>query len=180
MTDRACKLQVLEATLKGMLEADIDITAREVVRRSDGAFKHASDITRQPERRAALEAYEARQKALRDPMSRADKTSRANLSARLASLEKEIHEVTAQRDLLIASHRAMILAVGEVGGAKAWLRFFDGYEGVLSRLRTMDALPTAEVTNLASVAPARIVAGRDGHRPGKDSKASAGSRGEAR
>ena len=69
-------------------------------RQSEGLFEHASDITRQPDRRALLEAYEARQKALRDLMSRADKTSRANLSARLAALEEQVRDVTAQRDSL--------------------------------------------------------------------------------
>jgi ribosomal protein S3 len=95
MIDGSSKLRVLEATLEAMLEADIDITAREVVRRSDGVFKHASDITRQLDRRTVFESFEARQKALRDLMSRADKTSRANLSARLAALEERVREVRA-------------------------------------------------------------------------------------
>lgn len=176
MIDSCPKLRALESTLEVMLEADIDITAREVVRRSDGVFKHASDITRQPDRRAVFESFESRQKALRDLMSRADKTSRANLSARLAALEEQVREVTGQRDLLIASHRAMILAIGEVGGAKAWLRFFHGYEAVLGRLRIMEALPTAEVTDLAFEA----TGGRDGSVPRNKPKAPADSRREAR
>lgn len=176
MIDGSSKLRTLEA----MLEANIDITAREVVRRSDGVFKHPSDITRQPDRRTVFEGFEIRQKALRDLMSRADKTSRANLSARLAALEEQVREVTGQRDLLIASHRAMILAVGEVGGAKAWLRFFEGYGGVLGRLRSMGALPTAEVSDLAAKAPAGAVDGRDRSGPRNDLRAPAGSRRETR
>ncbi len=109
-------------------------------------------------------------------MSRADKTSRANLSARLAALEEQVREIAGQRDLLIASHRAMILAIGEVGGAKAWLRFFKGYEGVLGRLRVMEALPTAEVTDLAFEA----AGGGDGTVPRNKPKAPADPRREAR
>lgn len=176
MTDGISKIRALEATLAAMLSENIDITAREVVRQSDGVFKHPSDITRQPDRRAVFEDFEARQKALRDLMCRADKTSKANLSTRIAALEEQVCEVTSQRDLLIASHRAMILAVGEVGGAKAWLRFFEGYERVLSRLRGMGALPSAEVTDLATAA----ASGRDRSVPRATRQTPAGARGEAR
>jgi hypothetical protein len=70
----------------------------------------------------------------------------------------------------------MILAIGEVGGAKAWLRFFENYEGVLDRLRVMGALPTAEITDLTPNASGN----QDGSVPRNKPKAPAGSRREAR
>ena len=51
---------------------------------------------------------------------------------------------------------------------------------MLGRLRAMGALPTAEVTDLASAAAVGAMDGRDGSRPRKDPAALVGSRGEAR
>ena len=71
-----------------------------------------------------VEAYQTRQKELRALMERTDKTSRTNLQARVARLLKENEVLKEDRELLIASHKAMLLSVGEIGGMTAWRRFF--------------------------------------------------------
>jgi hypothetical protein len=45
-------------------------------------------------------------------------------SVAIARLRKRLEETEAHKQLLIASHRAMLSAVGEMGGTRAWLRFF--------------------------------------------------------
>lgn len=145
MTDQSRSIEALEDALNAMLLDDEDITARGVVRRMDGVFKNASDITRHPERRAALERFQARQAELRKTMEKADKESKTALSAKVARLEAEVARVTQQRDLLIASHKAMLLAVGEVGGMKAWKKFFDRHQDVIEQLQKLGAMPEAEV-----------------------------------
>jgi len=152
-TERIDPIALMEETLEAMILDDEDISARGLVRR-----KHATDVTRPLDRRAILERFQARQAELRQVMSKADKTSKANLSARIARKDEEIAALTSQRDLLVASHRAMILAVGEMGGMKAWRQFFDGYQGVLDSLRDMGAMPTADIARLPPGRPPRDAA----------------------
>src|SRR4051812_25064318 len=49
-------------------------------------------------------------------MERADKQSKTNLASRTAKPEDDKSTAEAERDVLIASHKAMLLAVGEMGG----------------------------------------------------------------
>jgi len=142
------KLALLEQTLESMLLDDERISARGLARRLKPALNHATDITRQPQRRALLEKYQARQTELRTVMAKADKQSKANLSARIACKDGEIAALTRQRDILIASHKAMILAVGEMGGMNAWRRFFERYQGVVDEMRRLGAMPTENALNL--------------------------------
>ncbi|WP_374377731.1 hypothetical protein [Dongia sp.] len=148
MSDKSVKLQVLEETLEAMLLDNEDISARAVVRRAPEIFKHASDITRHTERSDILARYRQRQDEMRIIMGKADKQSKANLSAQLLKKNNEIAELTRQRDLLIASHKAMLLAVGQVGGKKAWKAFFETYQEAVDELESMKAMPTAEITPL--------------------------------
>ncbi|ROL70728.1 hypothetical protein BHU25_16855 [Pseudomonas vranovensis] len=56
------KEQKLEEILKKMLNENTDISARSVIRETDSPFKHASDVTRQPQRKALLERYQNEKK----------------------------------------------------------------------------------------------------------------------
>ena len=141
--------KALEDALEAMLLDNEDVTARGAVRRSNGAFKHASDITRPPDRRALLEAYQARQASLRSLMGKTDKQSREHLAAKLAAKDDEIARLRSERDLLIASHRAMILAVGEVGAMRSWRRLYERQKEALDRLEAIGATPAAEVVALS-------------------------------
>lgn len=139
------KARELETILQRMLNDNVVITARSVIREQDCPFKHASDVTRQPERKALLDQYQARQSELRALVEKTDKQSRTNLQARVARLTQENETLKAERDLLIASHKAMLLAVGEMGGMSAWRKFFPAWEGTRQRLSQLQALPSAVV-----------------------------------
>jgi len=141
-------LQVLEKILARMLADNKAITARSVVRASDSPFKHASDITRQPTRRELLEKYQSKQHELRALIEKTDSRSRTNLQLKVARLAQENETLMAQRTLLIASHKAMLLAVGELGGMAAWQRLFPKWDAIQEQLKELDALPKAGVASL--------------------------------
>lgn len=139
------KTQELETILQRMLNENTAISARSVVREQDCPFKHASDITRQPGRKELLTQYQSRQAELRALIEKTDDQSRTNLQARVARLTRENEALKAERDLLIASHKAMLLAVGELGGMAAWRKFFPAWEETRKTLSQLQALPNAQV-----------------------------------
>lgn len=149
ITNGPNSLEILEEVLEAMLLDNEDITARGAVRRMHGALKHPTDITRRPQRRQKLETYQQKQKELRSVIEKADKQSKTNLSAQIARKEAEIATLTGQRDLLVASHKAMILAVGEMGSMRAWQRFFTAYQSAVDELRDLGAMPPDEVRELS-------------------------------
>jgi hypothetical protein len=140
MTDKDA---VLEETLEGMLVEDVTISARAAVRRSNGALKHATDITRNENRKAVLAAFCARQLAIRSAVERSGKRSRVELEKLVATKNAEIERLKGEKDLLIASHKAMILSITEMGGFSVWKRFFDRYQTSVDALEAMRSLPEA-------------------------------------
>ena len=141
------KAQVLEELLEAMIAENETITVRAVCRRSDGVFKHATDITRNSQRQATVNAAVARQETIRTAVERSSKKSRSELERLVATKNDEIAQLQADKELLIASHRAMILAVAEMGGFATWRKFYDGYQAVIDRLETMRAIPSGEVVD---------------------------------
>ncbi|WP_334106629.1 hypothetical protein [Methylobacillus sp.] len=139
------KIQELETILQRMLNDNVVISARAVIREKDSPFRHASDITRQPERKMLLDQYQERQCKLRVLMEKTDKQSRTNLQARVARLKQENETLKAERDLLIASHKAMLLAIGEMGGMAAWRKLFPNWDETRQRLSQLQALPSAGI-----------------------------------
>ena len=139
------KVRELEAVLQRMLNDNVAITARSVIRQQDCPFKHASDITRQPKRKKLLDQYQTRQSELHALVEKTDNQSRTNLQARIARLTQENETLKSERDLLIASHKAMLLAVGELGGMAAWRKFFPAWEDTRQRLSHLQAIPSAAV-----------------------------------
>lgn len=127
--------------LERMLISNVTITARAITREPNTQFKHASDITRHIQRRALLEEFQARQRNVRQLAEAADKESVTNLQLKIARLEEACATSQRSRDLLIASHKAMILAVGEVGGMRAWVKFFPRWDEVRHSLAEMGAFP---------------------------------------
>lgn len=67
------------------------------------------------------------------------------LAAKVARLTQENEVLKGERDLLVASHKAMLLAVGEMGGMTAWRKFFPAWEETREQLKQLQALPNAEV-----------------------------------
>lgn len=138
-------LEFLNQLLQSMVEQDINITFRNVARQSKGRFAHASTLTRQLDYRTAVEAAMRHQAAAREVVAKFSKSSPARLADRLAAAEAEIRELRRQRDLLVAGHRAAILAIGKIGGMKAWREYFSHYSEAISKLHELGALPEAEV-----------------------------------
>lgn len=125
--------------LEEMFRDNETITARALARRLTG-LSHASSLTRDAWRAACLEKWQSKQQEMRHLIEHSDKTSKANLTLELEKKRCRIQELEQQVALLIASHRAMILAVGEMGGMRAWSRFFESYTSVTEELRRMGAL----------------------------------------
>ena len=138
-------LAILEEVLEAMLFDNESITARAVVRRQGSPFKNASDITRNLKRTELLDAYKLRQAELRALKEKVDKQSKTNLLREIGRLKEDVAALEGEKATLLASHRAMLLAVGEMGGMSAWMRFFASWEQAKEELRQMDAFPTAEV-----------------------------------
>jgi len=122
----------LVVVLEAMLDADQDITARAASRALQVA---PSTITRVPSRALLVERYRNDQMRLRRISTLADKTSKANLSKRIDQRDRRIAELEKKVQILTASHRAMLLAVGEAGGMAAWRRFFERYDDVRKELQ---------------------------------------------
>ncbi|GEM_PF-851759 len=129
------------AILDAMLQENETITARAVARRLDGV-EHASSITRDSWRNARLADWQARQVELRRMIERTDKSSKSNLAAALERKDARIRELEGRVALLTASHRAMIHAIGEMGGMRAWSRFFERYDAAQDELSRIGAMPT--------------------------------------
>lgn len=143
MTD---KLAALEEALEAMLVDDEKITARAVIRRMGGGhLKHPTDITRNEKRRALVADYAQRQEKIRSAIERSSKRSRAELERQILLKNAEIERLRGEKELLIASHRAMILSTAEMGGFGTWKRFFEKYQAAIDALDDMGALPKAEI-----------------------------------
>lgn len=138
---------VVKEILEDLISIDQDITAREVARRHP-SLKAASSITRDPARRAMLTEYQQRQKELRQWSARTQKTSAASVERILADRDALIAALERQLDVLVASHVAMLRAVGEMGGFNQWARFFEKTSCVRTMLTAMGAMPTGEIVQL--------------------------------
>jgi hypothetical protein len=138
----------LEELLEAMIAEDETITARAIVRRSGDVFKNATDITRNVDRRTKFETAQRKQETIRTSIGRSSNKSRAELERLVEVKNAEIDELQADRQLVIASHRMMILAVAEMGGFSKWKRLFEGYQAAVDKLDSMDAIPSGEVVTL--------------------------------
>lgn len=143
----------LEELLEAMIAENETITARAIVRRSGEVFKNATDITRNQDRRSKFETAQRRQETIRAAIDRSSKKSRAELERLVEVKNAEIDQLEADKQLLIASHRSMILAVAEMGGFSKWKRFFDGYQATIDKLDSMGGIPTGEVVPLSPRKP---------------------------
>lgn len=133
-TDKASMLdEQIENALDRMLNNNEDIGHRAVMREVSG-ISAVSSITRDDYRRELVEYYKALQLERKQWAKRAQKTSQDNLTAQLASKDHKIQELERQVAILTASHKALLLAVGETGGMAAWRRFFDNYQEILRDL----------------------------------------------
>ena len=142
------KIAHLEEMLEAMIAEDETITARAIVRPSGGVFKNATDITRNVDRRTKFEGAQRKQETIRIAIGRSSGKSRAELERLVEVKNAEIDQLQADRQLVIASHRMMILAVAEMGGFSKWKRLFEGYQETVNKLDGMNAIPSGEVVTL--------------------------------
>jgi len=140
-------VDIVRSILEELLSIDQDITAREVARRHP-SLKAASSITRDPVRRALLSEYQHKQKDLRQWAARTQKTSAASVERILTDRDARISQLERQVEVLVASHVAMLRAVGEIGGFGQWARFFEKTSSVRAMLDEMGALPASEIVRL--------------------------------
>jgi len=84
-------------------------------------------------------------RAWRDRLSR---RSGADIATSLADKDVRISILERQVEILIASHLALLRAVGEIGGFKAWSRFYEDFRKTRDELVTLGAIPSATVTAL--------------------------------
>jgi len=144
-TENASRIdRALLDTLTEMLDDGQAISARAAVRRI-GSVEHASSLTRDPWRASIIAEFQAEQDRIRKLIQKSDKTSAVNLAAALAREQARVADLESRVALLSASHLALIQAVGEMGGLRAWARFFDSYENAVAGLRELGALPAADL-----------------------------------
>jgi hypothetical protein len=135
----------LEHALQSLLVSNDDITARAVSRKMSVA---ATTITRIAARMELVKKYQADQNHLRRIAASADKDSKENLVKKLAEQARLIEDLERKVQILTASHRAMLVAVGEVGGMTAWHRFFQKHEAIRSELHNLNAMPSGNVRQI--------------------------------
>lgn len=125
------------AAIAWLLDHDLDVTARAVARRVDVS---PSTITRNETRKNAVEVAFNEQARLRAIVA-SDKSSREALLAKLERRNKTIAALERKVMILTASHRAMLMAVGEIGGVAAWQKFFAKHEEIRQELLALYAVP---------------------------------------
>jgi hypothetical protein len=126
----------VDLALAALLDENIDITPASLAYRL-GAQR--STVTRSEERLKAVEKAATEQKRLRN-VAADNKSSAETLIAKLAQRDAAIASLERRVEILIASHRAMLMAVGEVGGIAAWRKFFSKWDGVRKELEEMCAM----------------------------------------
>lgn len=84
------------------------------------------------------------------------------LQQALAARDEQVAALTRKVQLLTASHKAILLAVDEVGGTNAWARFFASYKDSIGALREPEALPVAPGKPALAPHPPRARGARPG------------------
>lgn len=131
----------IASAIRTIADANESITARAVARRLGVA---PSTITRSPKRMELLRGAQDTQAALRSIVERQNKTGKEELLKQIVDRDIKISALEERVRILVSSHKAMLLAVGELGGTAKWLRFFADHQQVLSSLREMGALSSAQ------------------------------------
>lgn len=133
--------------LEELLKLDQDITAREIARRHT-KLSSASTITRHPERRELLEAFQKRQNELRIWKKQLGKTSKDKTAAKLNTQQAQIAELETTVKILTTGHVALIAAVAQVGGMGKLVKFYENFREVRNHLQDAGALPKNIVASI--------------------------------
>lgn len=131
-----------------LIAADEKITLRAV---ADKVGVAHTTLSRDKARRDQVERARNLQKLAATIRSTQRGHIKGSESLPLARANLRVKELEQDNALLIASHRAMIMAVGEMGGMRAYRRFFEAHQEALARLERMKAIPeTVTPLRLAS------------------------------
>lgn len=134
------KQSCLKAILDELVMTGVKVSAREVVRHPKSPFKNASDITRNSSRASLLKDAKDRQGVLLGMLEKANKQSKTRLIERISQLANENEQLRKDRELLIASHKALLLSIGQLGGMSAWKAYFDKWSSAVSHLEVIGAI----------------------------------------
>lgn len=129
----------LRAMTSKMIEIDQSISTRNIMKRMPDDFRYPAAVSRPKELREIYIEAREKQKLVRLSAKKTGHSSRSDLEVRIARHVSRIQELEEQAQILIASHRALYAAVGEMGGSAAWLRFFEKHH------RTMEVLDKLQV-----------------------------------
>lgn len=127
--------------LDTLLANDENITARAVARLHP-SITAASSITRSDSRSSLLTEYQVRQTEYRRWRGRIGKRSGLETALSLADKDLRIAELESSVQILVASHIAMLRAVGELGGFSKWSQFYADYREVRDKLVKLGAVET--------------------------------------
>jgi hypothetical protein len=146
MTDlRKERLQIM---IDRMIQEDETITLRAIMSHLPEDFTHTTALTRPLEYKNIYMTGKAEQERIRAIATSVSKQSPTLLHQKIAKQAIQIEQLDRQVQILVSSHRAMLAAVGEMGGVKAWMRFYDKNQEVLRELEELRAIPSAEILPL--------------------------------
>jgi len=126
--------------LQQLLDENVDISAREIVRRHS-SLKHATGITRNPTRTGLVEEWQKLQERVRAAAAAAGPAPAKTLREQLDQHKARIKILEGQVRALVASHAACVRAVYERGGARGLQRFWADYDQIGQTIRALGALP---------------------------------------
>jgi uncharacterized protein involved in exopolysaccharide biosynthesis len=125
-------------TCRALIAQNKKITIRAVAERTGVAH---TTYSRDPVRKAQIARAQDLQRLAWTIKTTHRGRAAPHESVALARLRQRLEATEARNQLLIASHRAMLSAVGELGGTRAWLRFFASHPQALETLGEIGALP---------------------------------------
>lgn len=121
-----------------LIAEDEKITLRTVASRLGVAH---TTLSRDQARRDQVERARNLQKLAGSIRSTQRGHIKGSESLPLARANLRLKELEQENALLVASHRAMIMAVGEMGGMRAYRRFFEAHQEALAKLEKLKAIP---------------------------------------
>lgn len=129
----------VETAINWLLENDQVVTARSVAAKAGVA---PSTITRSAVRSQAVIKAAGEQARLMAIVA-SNKSSREALLVIVDQRNKTIADLERKIMILAASHRAMLMAVGEMGGVAGWRKFFAKHEEIRQELLRLQAMPAS-------------------------------------
>lgn len=136
----------LISILRDLINENVDITAREIVRRHS-SLSSASSITRNAGRRQLVGDHQRRQLEMRQWQLRLTKQPKGQIAQKLAMQQIEIADLNHTVQNLVIGHLALIAAVAQVGGVGKLAKFYDSFREVRDKLSEHGAIPAEPLSS---------------------------------